>query len=890
MTVTTHLEPAHAANGGASTRSGVLISGGDPFLVEVRAADPVDAQAIERLIKIVAGRRWSAPDACWAVPAWEAESLEAAVEAIETFGFFVERCLPDPAGGAPMPEEPSGVRFSLLDTSPPTVPKPSDVRTAQHRRARTRPEVPGPGAVSAPERPNIPPAADPSEMGAAAEAVAVAGARARSRGGVRVSGDGPFAVKVTAPPSTFREVLSAVQSVAGRNYDERSQLWRIPERSRQQLMRALAEIESLGYWVEAEPSTADQPDLFAGSSAPAATADLRSGDGRDWVFVAMERDLFALRSKVASAAPWLRWSNRVGALYGPPPRTPAGWRSMSEAFARAGVDMTTRLRAARPADEAPSAGENKLTATPVQLRPYQIEGAAFAMRYGRVLLADEPSLGKNYQALAAVAAGGACPCVIVCPPSSRTAWLAETARMCPDADVGILDERIVEAPADFMVLSYSDLHDLRSRLPATPKAVIFDDIQYIKNPDTRRTTAAAALAASAAPDAMVIGLSGTPMRAKPKPRDLLPFLEMTGLIRRFGGTEAYIAAFCGPRDVHANGRKVRTIEGATNLPLLEAVLADGIMIRRRKRDVASDLPAKSARITPVDLDPQMADLYRRCELAIAESVSDSGLAALAELASYQRSLFEPASHTDDPSATTDPAEMALRDIAKGAPTAAAAATRRNVDAAVAAMSPEARVVFLRRLVAAAKLPAVVDRIQDWLDCSDTDRKLVVFAHDLRIVRAIVERFDAAMLLPSMTADQRADAVTRFNHNASPRVVVCAVTDETPELRSQPRASDVIFAEQPWSPTECDQAEDQCHNTADQHAVMVEYVVASDTIDEHIAALVERRRSAAGAAMEGGDWDTILRSAVRRWMRGRCEPSNRTGVRSQSERLWGDPEA
>ena len=555
--IPTQLEPTtrRASGGGASgtsALSGVVISGSDPFLVEIRASTPSDSQAIERLIKIVAGRRWSAPDACWAVPASERESLAAAVEAIETFGFYVERRLlqtPEPDTD-PLPLEPSGVRVPLLEAKErPPVPGRVSAKDTPEMHARVSPP--------ARRHPRAGPAAGLAQpSAAAAEAVAVAGARARSRGGVRVSGDGPFAVAVTAPPSTFREILSIVQSISGRHYDERGQTWRIPSGSRQQLLRALAEIESMGYWVDAERADHAEPSVTL-AAATAATADLRSGDGRDWVFVPLERDLFDLRATVMAAAPWLRWSNRVAALYGLPPQTAAGWRVMRAAFARCGVEMTDRLLDAE-VGEAPADGEHKLAATAVPLRPYQVDGSAFAMRYRRVLLADEPSLGKTFQALAAVAAAPACPCVVVCPPSLRTAWAAETSRLCPDADVRVLDAHTLdtsEGVPDFAVVSYSDLRAVRHLLPAQPRAVIFDDLSYIKNPGALRTAAAAELVAAAAVDALVIGLSGTPMRVKPKPKDLIPYLEMTGLMGRFGGADAYAAAFCAPRIVHSNGRK-----------------------------------------------------------------------------------------------------------------------------------------------------------------------------------------------------------------------------------------------------------------------------------------------------------------------------------------------
>ncbi|EQD78303.1 helicase SWR1, partial [mine drainage metagenome] len=55
------------------------------------------------------------------------------------------------------------------------------------------------------------------------------------------------------------------------------------------------------------------------------------------------------------------------------------------------------------------------------------------------------------------------------------------------------------------------------------------------------------------------------------------------------------------------------------------------------------------------------------------------------------------------------------------------------------------------------------------------------------------------------------------------------------------ASDVVIAEQDWTPATLDQAEDRLHRIGQAECVTALHILAAGTIDEAIAALVERKR-------------------------------------------------
>ena len=64
------------------------------------------------------------------------------------------------------------------------------------------------------------------------------------------------------------------------------------------------------------------------------------------------------------------------------------------------------------------------------------------------------------------------------------------------------------------------------------------------------------------------------------------------------------------------------------------------------------------------------------------------------------------------------------------------------------------------------------------------------------------------------------------------------------------ASDVAFLELGWTPAEHDQAEDRTHRIGQRDAVTAWYLLAADTIDERMAALIDAKREVVGAVTDG----------------------------------------
>jgi SWI/SNF-related matrix-associated actin-dependent regulator of chromatin subfamily A-like protein 1 len=193
----------------------------------------------------------------------------------------------------------------------------------------------------------------------------------------------------------------------------------------------------------------------------------------------------------------------------------------------------------------------------------------------------------------------------------------------------------------------------------------------------------------------------------------------------------------------------------------------------------------------------------------------------------------------------------------------------ELDAKVAATLRAERLAqlgTLQRLAARGKLRAALGWVEDFLA---SDEALVVFARHREVQEALVERFpDALHLLGADDAEQRDAAVRAFQAPAGPPLIVCA-TRVAAQGITLTRASNVAFLELEWTPAMHDQAEDRCHRMGQRDAVTAWYLLAAETIDEDMSAVIARKRGTVAAVTDGRTLDREgLLDAVIRELRAR----------------------
>jgi SWI/SNF-related matrix-associated actin-dependent regulator of chromatin subfamily A-like protein 1 len=174
---------------------------------------------------------------------------------------------------------------------------------------------------------------------------------------------------------------------------------------------------------------------------------------------------------------------------------------------------------------------------------------------------------------------------------------------------------------------------------------------------------------------------------------------------------------------------------------------------------------------------------------------------------------------------------------------------------------------LQRLAARGKLAAALSWIDDFLQSGEP---LVVFARHVEVQEAVLVRFpEAAHLLGRDPVAARDATVAAFQEPGGPPLLVAA-TRVAAQGITLTRASNVAFLELEWTPAMHDQAEDRCHRIGQHDAVTAWYLLAAETIDETMAALIQRKRGIVAAVTDGRriDGDGLVEAVVRELRDGR----------------------
>jgi SNF2 family DNA or RNA helicase len=166
---------------------------------------------------------------------------------------------------------------------------------------------------------------------------------------------------------------------------------------------------------------------------------------------------------------------------------------------------------------------------------------------------------------------------------------------------------------------------------------------------------------------------------------------------------------------------------------------------------------------------------------------------------------------------------------------------------------------LRQITGISKVTECVDFVTEFL--LSTDRKIVVFAHH----HAAEDKLEIE--LNNWLVDGGYEKCMRFRagddfdkrgqefKNSNSRVMI-ASTQAGGVGGNLQFCSDAIMLERQWNPSKESQAEKRHHRFGQKNAVVVTYMIATDTIDEYFTELVEQKRAVVGSSLDGdeGSWD------------------------------------
>ncbi|MDE6157231.1 MAG: DEAD/DEAH box helicase family protein, partial [Muribaculaceae bacterium] len=246
------------------------------------------------------------------------------------------------------------------------------------------------------------------------------------------------------------------------------------------------------------------------------------------------------------------------------------------------------------------------------LYPYQVEGIRFIFKAGRALLADEMGLGKTVQALGAAELmksrnmiGSA---MIVCPTSLKYQWKKEIERFTGSTvtvveGIAATRRELYCEPTFYKIVSYHTLaNDIKSLGSVSTDFLIMDEVQRLKNWNTQIARAARRIDA----DYCAI-LSGTPLENRLEELySVMQFVDQYAL----GPFYEFKARFI---DTSETGKVV----GYHGLSEVRAMLAKSLL-RRRKADVALQLPERSDKVLYVPMTKEQSEIHDECRSIVAQ--------------------------------------------------------------------------------------------------------------------------------------------------------------------------------------------------------------------------------------------------------------------------------
>jgi hypothetical protein len=499
------------------------------------------------------------------------------------------------------------------------------------------------------------------------------------------------------------------------------------------------------------------------------------------------------------------------------PRRLAGWELLNPL-----LSSFERAEGGAPACMALPAPTPRRVPGNLELMPHQLQVvAAAAAGHRTFLLADEPGLGKTAQALLAAEAANAYPLLVVVPSVVKINWAREAALWTPNRSATVVHGNgdTVDGYADIVVVNYEVLDRHVGWFGNFGfRGMVVDEAHFIKNKTSQRSQHVLALSErirSRAARPLLMALTGTPLindiedfRAiwqflgwidETEPRaELMDSLEETGL------TPADPGFYSAAR---------------------QCVIDLGI-VRRRKVDVAADIPARRTADLPVELDEKVARSIRAAERELARRLVSRYETALANrrsgvVAGIDHDLVRKVATWEQKDASTTK-------------------TGENV-------------FSVMRRIGQAKAGLAADYAAQ---LARSAGKVVFFAKHVDVMDVAEEAFARqgvrfSSIRGGQTPASRQKNIDAFVNDPGVAIAVCSLTAAGVGLNLQV-ASNIVLAELSWTDAEQTQAIDRSHRIGQTEPVTAWRIIAARTIDSRIAELIDSKAGLAARALDGSD--------------------------------------
>ena len=454
------------------------------------------------------------------------------------------------------------------------------------------------------------------------------------------------------------------------------------------------------------------------------------------------------------------------------------------------------------------------------LRPYQRDGLAWLDFLGAAglggILADDMGLGKTAQVLAHILGEKqrgrlAQPALVVAPTSLVGNWQSEAARFAPALKVLVIHgaaraDRYDEiASHDLIITTYPLLpRDREPLLKQCFALLVLDEAQAIKNANSQ-----AARVVREIPATRRLAMTGTPLENHLGELWAQFDAVEPGLL---GSQRQFTRLYRTPIEKHGDVDRQQRLNRRIG-PLL---------LRRRKDDVLTDLPAKTEIVRTLELEGDQRALYETLRLTQHERVrqavkerglAQSGIIVLDALLKLRQACCDP----------------------------------RLVKLASA-----------KKITTSAKLDALLELLDGLLG---EGRRVLLFSQFTEMLAlietALIKRGIEHQILTGQTPSSQRSALVK--HFQSGTVPVFLISLKAGGVGLNLTAADAVIHYDPWwNPAAEAQATDRAHRIGQDKPVFVYRLICAGTVEQKIQAMQGRKAELARAVLEGGGATTQLR--------------------------------
>ena len=447
------------------------------------------------------------------------------------------------------------------------------------------------------------------------------------------------------------------------------------------------------------------------------------------------------------------------------------------------------------------------------LRPYQLEGLNWMQTLRELevggILGDDMGLGKTLQTLTHLLLEKQAgrldrPALAVMPTSLIPNWLDEAARFTPQLKVLALHGAARQndfaslADYDLVLTTYALLpRDLEVLQPQLWSVLILDEAQNIKNPVSKAAQAARQLEAR-----QRLCLSGTPLENHLGELWSLFHFLLPGWL---GDSKTFNRDYRTPIEKHGNSERMQHLTARIK-PFL---------LRRKKEQVATELPPKTEIVHWVDLSDGQRDVYETVRVAMDKKVRDE--IARSGVGRSQIIILD--------------ALLKLRQVC--------------CDLRLIKTPLTAKV--LRS--GSGKLVSLMEMLEELLS---EDRKILLFSQFTSMLALIEQELQQRGIDYSLLTGDTTDRRTPVKDFQSGKVPLFLISLKAGGTGLNLTAADTVIHFDPWwNPAVENQATDRAYRIGQDKPVFVYKMIARGTVEEKIQALQQEKAALTGAVLEGG---------------------------------------